>query len=197
MLNIARHFLKAQQKEELRALRRDMPRPEKPLPRFWKWLGERHPRKASLWKFRRRITPGMEVRQCEFPRVSDMPSPYRAYHALVRKKAPEPMDDSRRDAMTALWMRATGYNAYEVADEMFKKARPLRMEKERRDWKSYARRMAQYAFGAPGDIDIAHAQLTPEKILNFQQEAEKLEAMRLAAEREKEVEQQRPVFRMR
>jgi hypothetical protein len=109
------------------------------------------------------------------------------------------MDDSRRDAMTALWMRATGYNAFEVADEMFKKARPLRKDTERRDWKSYARRLAQYAFSAPGDIDIAHTGLTPEKILHFHQEAEKLEAARLAAEREKEraAEQQRPVFRMR
>jgi hypothetical protein len=99
--------------------------------------------------------------------------------------------------MTALWMRATGHNAYEVADGMYKRACPLRMEKERRDWKCYARRMAQYAFGAPGDIDIAHAQLTPEKILHFHQEAAKLEAMWLAAEREKEAERQRPVFRMR
>jgi hypothetical protein len=102
------------------------------------------------------------------------------------------MDDSRRDAMTALWMRATGYNAYEVADEMFKKARPLRKEKERRDWKSYARRMAQYAFGAPGDIDIAQAGLTPEKILHFQQEAEKLEK-----EQKRVPEPQHPMFRMR
>jgi hypothetical protein len=75
MLNIARHFLKAQQKEELRALRRDMPKREKPLPRFWKWLGERNPRKASLWKFRRRLTPGMEVRKYEFPKVSAISSP--------------------------------------------------------------------------------------------------------------------------
>jgi hypothetical protein len=58
-------------------------------------------------------------------------------------------------------------------------------------------RLAQYAFGAPGDIDIAHAHLTPEKILNFQQEAEKPDAPRPAAELEKNAEQQRPVFRMR
>ena len=107
------------------------------------------------------------------------------------------MDESRLDAMTALWMRAAGYSVYEVADEMFKKARPLRKDTERRDWKSYARRMAQYAFGTPGDIDIAHAGLTPEKILHFHQEAEKLEAARLAVEREKEAERQRSVFRMR
>jgi hypothetical protein len=139
----------------------------------------------------------MEVRKYEFPKVSSMQSPYTAYRELVGKKVPEPMDDSRRDAMTALWMRAAGYTVYEVADEMFRKARPLRMEKERHDWKSYARRVAQYAFGAPGDIDIAHAQLTPKKILDFQQEAEKLEAVRLAAEREKAAERQRPTFRMR
>ena len=94
-------------------------------------------------------------------------------------------------------MRATGYSVHEVADEMFKTARPLRMEKERRDWKSYARRVAQYAFGAPGDIDIAQAKLTQEKILNFHHEAEKLEAARLTAKREKEAEQQWPVFCMR
>jgi hypothetical protein len=197
MLNIARHFLKTQHREEVQALRRGMPGRRKPLPRFWKWLGERNPRLASLWKFRRRIAPGMEVRQYEFPKASALPSPYMAYRALVRKKAPEAMDDSRRDAMTALWMRAAGYTAFEVADEMFKIARPLRKENERRDWKIYARRMAQYAFGAPGDLDLAAFQPTPEKILSFQQEVEKLEAARLAAEREKETEQQRPAFRMR
>jgi hypothetical protein len=99
--------------------------------------------------------------------------------------------------MTALWMRAAGYTAFEVADEMFKTARPLRKESERRDWKIYTRRMAQYAFGAPGDIDLAAFQPTPEKVLHFQQEAEKLEAARLATEREKEAEQQRSVLRMR
>jgi hypothetical protein len=193
MLNIARHFLKTQQKEELQALRRGTPRREKPLPRFWKWLGQHNPRKASLWKFRRRIVLGMEVRKYEFPKVNSMQSPYAAYHALVRKKAPEPMDESRYDAMTALWMRAAGYSAYEVADEMFKKACPLRMEKERRDWKSYARRMAQYAFGAPGDIDIAYAGLTPEKIQNFHQEAERLEAAQLGKTQQPEP----PQYRMR
>jgi hypothetical protein len=194
MLNIARHFLKAQQKAELRRLREEIPRREKPLPRFWKWLGEKNPRLASLWKFRRRFTPGMEVKKYEFPRVSALLSPYLVYRELIDKKVPELMDDSRRDAMTALWMRAAGHTVYEVADAMFKKARPLRMEKERRDWKSYARRTAQYAFGAPGDIDLAAFQPTPKKILSFHQEAEKIEAARLAAEREKEVERHRPKF---
>jgi hypothetical protein len=75
MLNIARHFLAVQQKAELRRLREEMPKREKPLPRFWKWLGERNPRLASLWKFRRRLTSGMKVRKYEFPKVSSKPSP--------------------------------------------------------------------------------------------------------------------------
>jgi hypothetical protein len=38
---------------------------------------------------------------------------------------------------------------------------------------------------------------TPEQIRKFRMEAEQIEAARLAAEREKEAEPQRPVFRMR
>jgi hypothetical protein len=41
----------------------------------------------------------MEVRQHEFPKGSSMPSPYMAYRALVRKKAPEAMDDCRDDSL--------------------------------------------------------------------------------------------------
>jgi hypothetical protein len=94
----------------------------------------------------------MEVRQYEFSKVSALASPYMAYRALVRKKISEPMGDSRCDAMTALWMQAAGYTAFEVADEMFKTARPLRKEREHRDWKTYARRLEQYSFGAHDDI---------------------------------------------
>jgi hypothetical protein len=48
--------------------------------------------------------------------------------------------------------------------------------------------MINYAFGAAGDIDIAAFRPTPEKILSFQQEAKRLEAARLTAERAKESE---------
>jgi hypothetical protein len=93
-------------------------------------------------------------------------------------------------------MRATGYTLFEVADEIFKKVRPLRKDSEDRDRKIYARYMAQYAFGVPGGIYLTAFQPTPEKILSFQQEAEKLETARLAAEREKEAGRQIPLFQM-
>jgi hypothetical protein len=46
------------------------------------------------------------------------------------------------------------------------------------------RRTAWYAFGVAGDIDIAAARLTPEKILKFHREAEQLEAARLGGTRQ-------------
>jgi hypothetical protein len=73
-------------------------------------------------------------------------------------------------------MRLAGYTRVEVANEMYRKARPLR--RESRDWKDYARRTVWYAFGAAGDVDIADFKPTPEKILSFHAEAEKLGAAR-------------------
>jgi hypothetical protein len=113
-----------------------------------------------------------------------------AYRELVLKKFPDKMDASRLDAMIALRMRLAGYDRYEVASEMYQKARPLR--KERRDWKEYARRTAWYAFSAAGDIDIAASKPTQEHILNFHQEAERLEAARV-----EEAAREAPRLRMR
>jgi hypothetical protein len=80
---------------------------------------------------------------------------------------------------------------------MYKQARPLRREQEHRNWEDYPQRVINYAFGAAGDIDIAAFRPTPEKILGFQQEAERLEAARLAAERAKENETAWNRLRMR
>jgi hypothetical protein len=186
LLNLARHFLKVQQWEALRRLREEQPKREKLLPRFATWLTARNVRARVLWRYRRRILIGMDVKPFEFPKISDMVSPHLAYREVILKRYPEKMDASRIDAMIALRMRLGGYTRGDVANEMYRKARPLRQETESRDWKEYAARMAWYAFGVAGDIDIAAFKPTPEKILSFNQEAERLEA-----------EQQRPVFRMR
>ena len=90
-------------------------------------------------------------------------------------------------------MRLAGYTPQETANEMYKQARPLRREKENRDWIDYARRMVWYAFGAPGDIDLAAAKPTKELIQTFQREAERIEAER---QKPKPPEEQ-PQYRMR
>jgi hypothetical protein len=194
ILNIARHFHKEQQKAELRKVRADLPKPRKRLRRqFKRWLGEQNPRLANLWRFRQRIQPGMEISKFSFPKIGALASPYAVYRELVTKRFPEKMDESRIDAMIALWMRVTGYTDAEIANEIYRQARPLRQEPEHRDWKDYARRTVWYAFGAAGDIDIEAFRPTPEKLLAFHQEAVKVEAGRM---REKQPEQA-PQYRMR
>jgi hypothetical protein len=196
ILNIARHFFMLKQREELARLRADPPAQRKSLKIFKRWLGERNPWLAALWKLRRRVLYGMNVKPFQFPKIGDMASPYSSYREIMAKRFPDKMDASRLDAAVALRMRVAGYTREEVANEMYRKARPLRNE-ESRDWKEYGHRAVWYAFGVAGDIDIADFKPTPEKILSFHQEAEQMETARLAAEREKEAESQWPGFRMR
>jgi hypothetical protein len=192
ILNIARHFLMLKQREELARLQAtDQPTPRKRLKIFKRWLGERNPWLAALWKLRRRVLYGMNVKPFQFSKIGNMPSPYAAYREIMAKRFPEKMDESRLDAAVALRMRLAGYTRAEVANEMYRKARPLRKE-ESRDWKEYGHRAVWYAFGAAGDIDIADFKPTPEQIVSFHQEAERLEM-----ERERVMEPQRPMFRMR
>jgi hypothetical protein len=192
ILNIARHFLKAQQGEEVQRLREELLKAPKPIPRFTAWLAERNLWEARSWRYRKRIAADMDLKGLQFPKIGNMGSPYLAYRELLLQKYPEKRDESRLDAMIALRMRVAGYTAPEVANEMYRKARPLRTEN--RDWKDYARRTAWYAFGAAGDIDIAAFKPTPEKIQSFHQEAERLEAERLG---ETAQVQEAPRLRMR
>ena len=195
LLNIVRHCQAAHMRTVMRQYRADLPQPEKPLPRFRTWLAERDMRLAALFKYRRRLTSGMNAERREFPKLDGLQSPYRGYRRLVTQKAPEPMDVSRRDAMIALWMRVAGYTRQETANEMYRQARPRRSGSESRDWIAYGRRIIRYAYGVAGDIDIAAASPTPEKIVAFHQEAERLERELAAKERERAAEA--PPLRMR
>ncbi len=100
MLNIARHFLKERDQEERAEMRNKPASTEQAarFPRFKHWLGKRNPSLANLWRFRKRITPGVEVRKRTFPKTGALPSPYAAYREMVKKRFPEKMDESRLDA---------------------------------------------------------------------------------------------------
>jgi hypothetical protein len=176
ILNIARHFLMLKQREELTRLRADQPTPRKRLRIFKRWLGERNPWLAGLWRLRRRILYGMNVKPFQFSKIGNMASPYSAYREIMAKRFPEKIDASRLDAAVALRMRLAGYTRTEVANEMYRKAPPLR--KESRDWKEYAHRTVWYAFGTAGDVDIAEFRPTQTDTMKFHQEAEQLEAAR-------------------
>lgn len=197
VLNIARHFLKEQEREEKAALRDRQSQAEKPerLPRFKHWLGKRSPHLGNLWRFRKRIAPGVEVRKREFPRVGTLASPYAAYREMVKKRFPEKMDESRLDAAIALYMRCAGYTPQEVANEVFRHA-PARPNGQSRDERiEYGRRVVWYAFGTAGDIDIANVRSTEEDIQRFNREAEDMERDRIHHQTRER--QARPAFRLR
>ena len=169
VLNIARHFLKEQEREEYAALREKQVQSEqtKRLPRFKHWLGKRSPHLGNLWRFRKRIAPGIEVRQREFPKIGTLASPYTAYRNMVKKRFPEKMDESRLDAAIALYMRCAGYTVQEVANELYRHT-PARPHGQNRDERiDYGRRVVWYAFGTAGDIDIANVRPTEEDIQKF------------------------------
>ena len=181
VLNIARHFLKEQEREEKAALRDRQSQAEKTerLPRFKHWLGKRSPHLGNLWRFRKRIAPGVEVRKREFPRVGTLASPYATYREMVKKRFPEKMDESRLDAAIALYMRCAGYTPQEVANEVFRHA-PARPVGQNRDERiEYGRRVVWYAFGTAGDIDIANVRPTEEEIQEFNTEAELIASLKV------------------
>ena len=191
VLNIARHFLKEQEREEKAALRDRQSQAEKTerLPRFKHWLGKRSPHLGNLWRFRRRIAPGIEVKKREFPKVGTLASPYAAYREMVKKRFPEKMDESRLDAAIALYMRCAGYTRQEVASELYRHA-PARPVGQNRDERiEYGRRAVWYAFGTAGDIDIANVQPTEEDIQRFNKEANSIA--------QKEIESARCKVRLR
>ena len=176
LLNIARHFLKEQEREEKAALRDRQVQSEQTqrLPRFKYWLGRRDAYRANLWRFRKRIAPGMEVRQREFPRVGTQASPYMAYREMVKKRFPEKMDDSRLDAAIALYMRCAGYTVQEVANELYRHS-PARPKGQNRDERiDYGHRVVWYAFGTAGDIDVANTHPALEQIRNYVREVEQI-----------------------
>ena len=194
VLNIARHFLKEQEREEKATLRDRQSQAEKPerLPRFKHWLGKRSPHLGNLWRFRKRIAPGVEVRKREFPRGGTLTSPYAAYREMVKKRFPEKMDESRLDAAIALYMRCAGYTRQEVANELFRHT-PARPHGQNRDERiEYGHRVVWYAFGTAGDIDIANVQPTEEEILKFVQETAEL-----AQERGTKEQRRHTRFRLR
>ncbi len=191
ILNIARHFLKKQERQEKAALREQQVQSEQTqrLPRFKHWLGKRSPHLGNLWRFRKRIAPGVEVRKREFPRVGTLASPYATYREMVKKRFPEKMDESRLDAAIALYMRCAGYTRQEVASELYRHA-PARPVGQNRDERiEYGRRAVWYAFGTAGDIDIANVQPTEEDIQRFNKEANSIA--------QKEIESARCKVRLR
>lgn len=177
VLNIARHFLKEQEREEKTALwdKQGQPEQKQRFPRFKYWLGKHDAYRANLWRFRKRIAPGVEVRKREFPKVGTLTSPYAAYREMAKKRFPEKMAASRLDAAIALYMRCAGYTPQEVANELYRHTPALPHGQNRDERIDYGRRVVWYAFGTAGDIDIVNISPMQKQIQAFVVEAEQIE----------------------
>lgn len=83
-------------------------------------------------------------------------SPFAAYHAhfndIHRHMTVE--DASRVDAMIAIRMRATGHSQADIAAAIEQCAPSIRNGERRRNWRDYAERTANYAFGFAGDREL-------------------------------------------
>ena len=194
ILNIGRHCLKEQEREEKATLRDRQAQLEQTqqLPRFKHWLGKRSPRQANLWRFRRRLTPDMRVRPFDFPRTGALSTPFPAYREMVKRRFVDvKLAQSRLDYMAALYLRCAGYSKADVSEELARHAPAPSSQREKNIRVFYEHRIVGQAFGVAGDIDIASFQPTPERIQKFNREAEEMERERTGQN------ERRAVFRLR
>ena len=175
VLNIARHCLKERQREEMRKLREKWPKPKRrKIPRFETWLRTQGlTRQADHWRYRNRPLPETALRPPAAPPGNSLAA-YAAHRQAVQKDAKKlsariaalslfqaavpkvdiPETPSRVDALIALRMRSTGHSREDVADTI-RHCDPKERGGEKRDWNRYAERTVAYAFGVPGDVELA------------------------------------------
>lgn len=205
ILNIARHFLKLQQREELRQLRRRTPKKKSGRrPRFEDWLRKRGlDYQAERWRYHGTL----EALPKEFrgaPTVLATPTrePHAAYAAYMRqilKDVPDSTPD-RLNASIALQLRKAGFPREVVEDTLIQCAPQAWSEPIDRDWRRYAQRMTACAFGMEGDTRLARGLAARAKKQMEEEKAEtqprpQEEGQTTAIQEEKDV--QRPVQRIR
>lgn len=160
ILNIARHFLKRQQRKELRQLRRELPRKKPPRrPRFEDWLREHgFAYQAHRWRYRK----SLEALPSEFrgrPTVPPQPTwdpraAYAAYGRAILQADPNVTPDNF-NASIAYQMRKVGFPPKVVEETLFQCAPQAWKNPPDRDWRRYAHRMMAYACGIEGDTNVA------------------------------------------
>ena len=146
----------ASEKSRKAEQRKERVKSRKYVPHFKNWLAQKSQRLAQLWRFRNRITPDMQVREYRVDPLCKLKKPFACFRDMVREKyADVHMDQSRLDAMTALYLRCTGYTMDTVDQELIRHSPRPTTEAEKSDSLERRTRILQYAYGTAGDIDIA------------------------------------------
>lgn len=188
VLNIARHFLKVQQREEMRRLRHKTKKPSRlGQPRFEDWLRDRGWNyKADRWRYRNALeTLPLEFRGAPTVMATPKREPLASYtaHKRAMLKAVPDAEPDRMIAYIALQMRQEGFPREVVEDTIYQCAPEDRPEQPERNWRRYAERMVTCIFGVEGDLRLARGSAAREK--QRQEQAQVQEA-------EQQQEEQRP-----
>lgn len=164
ILNVARHFQKLQHKEERRRVQR---KPQgwvrKRLVgkmRFEDWLRDGGLNdQADRWRHRRKLE-NIPPAQWQAPPLPEgqTPDPREAYaaqrQAILQNNPEVERSPSMLDAHIAMHMRENGFKRKDIAEAIQQCAQEMQSEHER-NWKRYAERATDYAFGVQGDLWLA------------------------------------------
>ena len=174
IINHARHGLAEKQRMERRALAAQRPRIGRRRPSFKAWLkAQGRFQQADRWRYRNRpLSPAPASSAPPVINPAEALAAYTAHKAVLHKhnarlaalaagmalfgKVPAtPLESpSRQDARIALFLRAEGHSREAVADAIRLFAPEWRGD-EKRDWRRYAARIAAYAYGLGGDMELA------------------------------------------
>lgn len=133
-------------------------------------------RLANLWRFRKRITGDMHVRDFDFPLKSTLEKPFDAFQEMVKRRFSDVhMAQSRLKAMTALYLRCAGYTMEAVDEEMQRHSPASTTRTGQLDAAVQRQKVLICLRRARRYCDIASSEVSPEKLQIFVAEAELIE----------------------
>ena len=171
ILNRGKHRLKIKHQEELRVFRQNQPKPQNRRLRFETWLKKRgYKRQADLWRYRlhreelsEQPFPMMEQDIACLP-IETLRQVYNDHRALL--VIDQFKENSKVDAKVAVSMRASGYSRKEILLAILHGAGQA--SKDGRNWRRYAERVADFAFGMAGDMALKqNTNLNPKMLKSF------------------------------
>jgi len=173
IMNIGRHFLRAQQTQEKRAFRRTKdaePQDRIKIHTFRSWLKKKNLRAAHFWRHRKNIPPDWDFKKISFEKSYASRPDYQQFLEKVRKEFPERADGSRIDARIAQRMRMDGHDANTTINTIYRESEWAKLRASKEDRLEYVSRVAHVSFGTVGTLAIA--QMKAEEEMKKRQEVQ-------------------------
>jgi Relaxase/Mobilisation nuclease domain len=139
-----------------------------PLPDFEQWLRDQQLQDlADGWRYRHQ--DGKEQPPPPVPSQQEKASHLGVYQRHYQDifDPSQKVDPSRMDGMIAVRMRLTGHTQQEVEQVIYQEASDRHFEEDR-NWKDYAKRTAQFAFGAGGDRQVENLKVYREELMELE-----------------------------